>query len=88
MVDWLHLGIFLEVPEITLSIIKHDHSDTERRKTEMLSTWMRVTREPTWGKLVHALIAINRKRLAYKLALKYGILIGHGLKLKVIELVG
>ena len=72
--DWFGLGVHLDIPPPELYNIKHNitlHSPQEFR-TEMFSVWMRKLPEPTWPRVVKALMEIGRERLAHKIALKYG----------------
>ena len=72
--DWFCLGLYLDIPAPELYNIKHNitlHSLQEFRK-EMFSVWMKKLPEPTWSRVVKALMEIGRKRLAHKIALKYG----------------
>ena len=72
--EWFRLGVYLDIPPLKLSDIKHDptlRSTPEFRK-EMFSVWMRMLPEPTWSRVVKALIGIGRETLAHKIALKYG----------------
>ena len=72
--DWFGLGLHLDIPPPELYNIKHNitlHSPQEFR-IEMFSVWMRKLPEPTWPRVVKALMEIGRERLAHKIALKYG----------------
>ena len=72
--DWFGLGLYLDIPAEELHTIKNE--PTLRRiqdfRTEMFSVWMKKLPEPSWSRVVKALIQIGRERLARKIALKYG----------------
>ena len=72
--DWFGLGLHLDIPAEELHSIKYE--PTLRRiqdfRTEMFAVWMKKLPEPSWPRVVKALIEIGRERLARKIALKYG----------------
>ena len=72
--DWYGLGLHLDIPPEELHTIKYE--PTLRRiqdfRTEMFSVWTKKLPEPTWPRVVKALMEIGRERLARKIALKYG----------------
>ena len=72
--DWFGLGLHLDIPPPELYNIKHNITlrSTQEFRTEMFSVWMRKLPEPTWPRVVKALMEIGRERLAHKIALKYG----------------
>ena len=71
VVDWFHLGLYLEVPEHELKMIRYDYPDVKQRKTQVLSVWMKM-KEESWSQIVRALVGIRRKTLARHIATKYG----------------
>ena len=72
--DWFGLGLHLDIPPPELYNIKHNITlrSPQEFRTEMFSVWMRKLPEPTWPRVVKALMEIGRERLAHKIALKYG----------------
>ena len=72
--DWFGLGLHLDIPPDELHCIKYE--PTLRRiqdfRTEMFSAWMKKLPEPSWSRVVKALMEIGREKLARKIALKYG----------------
>ena len=72
--DWFGLGLYLDIPPDELHTIKYE--PTLRRiqdfRTEMFSAWMKKLPEPSWSRVVKALMEIGREKLARKIALKYG----------------
>ena len=67
------LGIQLGVPESVLNDIEVDfkHSVADRRRAT-IREWLRIDEQPSWSKLIRALIAISERHLARNIALKYG----------------
>ncbi len=77
--DWVHLGVFLEVTAADLMSIRHGHASLLERKSEMLRVCMeRAKGPPTWGEVVHALLAIGMRSLATEIAMKHGKMIWKG----------
>ena len=72
--DWFSLGLYLDIPLAELYCIKYDTilRSTQQFRTEMFSVWMRKHPEPSWPRVVKALMEIGREKLAHKIALKYG----------------
>ena len=75
VVDWFHMGLYLEVPEHELQ--KINHADTyrgvERCKTEaliILCGCMEM-KEGSWSQIVRALVGIRMKTLARYIATKH-----------------
>ena len=71
VVDWFHLGIYLDVPHSELMKIRYDYPDVEQRKTQALSVWLKM-KEGSWSEIVRALIGIKMKPLVTHIAMKYG----------------
>lgn len=69
---WYPLGIQLGVPDADLRKIECDFQCTEDRLIRMLSKWMRIDEQPSWSKVVRALVAINERHVARDIAEKYG----------------
>ena len=69
---WYPLGIQLGVPDADLRKIECDFQRTEDRLIRMLSKWMRIDEQPSWSKVVRALVAINERHVARDIAEKYG----------------
>ena len=68
------LGLQLGVPESDLDDIEDDYRYVADRRRETLRKWERIDERPSWAKLVRALVAINKHRVARNIAEKYGIL--------------
>ena len=69
---WYPLGLQLGLPDADLKMIKNDYRRTEDMKFYMLSEWMKIDEQPSWSKLVRALVAINERHVARNIAVKYG----------------
>ena len=72
---WYPLGIQLGVPDPDLKMIENDYKRTEDKKLHSLSKWVDIDEQPSWSKVVRALVAINERHVARTIAEKYGILI-------------
>ena len=68
------LGLQLGVPESDLDDIEVDYQYVADRRRETLRKWERIDEQPSWSKLVKALVAINERRVARNISEKYGIL--------------
>lgn len=66
------LGIELGVPESDLNDIQDTYWKAADKRREMLNTWMKIDMHPSWRKLVRALVTINERFVARKIAEKYG----------------
>ena len=71
---WYPLGIQLGLPDADLKMIENDYHRTEERKLHSISKWMDIDEQPSWSKVVRALVAINERHVARTIAEKYGIL--------------
>ena len=75
VVGWMQLGLQLGVPKHTLEKIRQQYAmyGEVMCKTEMLSTWLDShVEEPTWAEVVSAVSRTGNKRVARKIANKYG----------------
>ena len=70
--DWFGLGLHLDIPSPELYNIKHNITlrSPQEFRMEVFSVWMKKLPEPTWPRVVKALMEIGRERLAHKIALK------------------
>lgn len=71
VVDWFHLGIYLEIPHSELLKISADYDTVNSCKTQALIKWIDL-KEPSWESVVRALVGIKMKDLADHIANKYG----------------
>ena len=53
-------------------MIESDFKRTEDKKLHSLSKWMDIDEQPSWSKVVRALVAINERSVARNIAEKYG----------------
>ena len=74
VIDWFGLGLYLGVPSVELHSIRREPTlyDIKDRKTEMLSVWIRRLPEPTWSRVVKALMDLGHETLAQRIAIQYG----------------
>ena len=72
--EWFSLGIHLDIPPAELDNIKYNITlrSPQEFRAEMFSVWMKKLPEPSWSRVVKALMKIGRESLAQKIALKYG----------------
>ena len=71
---WYPLGIQFGIPDADLRKIECDYQRTDDRMLHMISKWLRIDEQPSWLKVVRALVAINERHVARNIAEKYGIL--------------
>ena len=70
--EWLRFGINLEVPEWKLlEIQENKRGVVDACRLQLFIEWGKLE-ERTWRKVVRALLAVGRMRLARELAEKYG----------------
>ena len=72
--NWYGLGLHLDIKPTELENIKYNdklRSPVESRM-EMLSVWMKKLPEPSWSRVVKALMEMGLERLARNIARKYG----------------
>ena len=74
VVEWEPLGLEMKVPHLELQKIRRDYNGVEACKTHiMLSTWLdHYIEPPTWADVVRALVKTGNRRVAQKIANKYG----------------
>ena len=70
VIDWFTFGYYLGLGTGTLQTVRRDRGDVDSCRREMLSLWMR-EHEPTWYKVVAALVEMKLYNLAVKIASKY-----------------
>ena len=71
MVDWFLLGVYLGVPVGKLKDVEEAYTKPSRRRAEMIIVWSK-QEEPSWQKLVTALVGAGESERAINLADKYG----------------
>ncbi len=70
---WHELGLQLDVRKGQLNAIEEHYRTSQRRLTEMLTSWVNGTKSPTVQKLVDALRSedVNEEKLADKVIEKF-----------------
>ena len=68
--DWFTFGIYLGLEVPALQTVSRDRIDVDSCRREMLSVWM-MEHEPTWFKVVAALVEMKLYHLAVKISSKY-----------------
>lgn len=68
---WFQLGMNLDIPSTKLLEIEGDNKRAADCLCRMLIEWEN-RENPTWSKVVRALTAVRRPRLAQDLATRYG----------------
>ena len=71
VVRWIPLGIFLGVHYSVLQAIEVNYKKVEDCRLHVLFEWSNLT-DPTWVRVVQALMNMNEKGLAAHLSSKYG----------------
>ena len=67
VVDWFGLGTQLEVKHSRLKKIRLEHDTEDRRRCEMIYTWLHTDPEASWGKLSDALVRVDHRVLANRI---------------------
>ena len=61
---WYRLGLQLEVKTEDLDVIEMKYRDADMCKIKMFAEWLRCDTNPTYKKLVVALLAVGKRNLA------------------------
>jgi len=70
--DWHQLGIKLGLPPSKLRQIEEEHpNNIERRKVEVVDSWLQSTPGASWGHIVTALKQLGDLTTAERIGLKY-----------------
>ena len=73
VVDWFHLGLYLDIPTHELLIMEDFRRGHKKQcRTDMLGWWLQHGTQLTWTAMVRALKGIKMEPLARKIATKYG----------------
>ena len=67
VVDWYGLGTQLEISDSRLKKIQRENDTEDRRRHEMIVTWLFGDPEASWEKLSKALERVNHRVLADKI---------------------
>ena len=69
---WLSLGIELDMDYKELKKKKKRHSDPQRRLIDMFGVWLDKGKNPTYRRLLEALVEIDKKDVAQSICTKLG----------------
>ena len=73
VVDWFHLGLYLDIPSHELLSIEVERmKHVQRCRTDLLGWWLQHGTHLTWTSVVRAVERIKMEPLARKIATKYG----------------
>ena len=70
--EWYFLGAELEVDTKELNKIKNDNSDDRMRMMIMFGVWLENGENPTYRKLLKALVEIDKKDIAQSICTDLG----------------
>ena len=72
-VEWYNLGLQLGVENAELKVIqKNNPADLTTCLREMFEAWLRITPNPSYQRLVEALLSVGETNEADRLCKKYG----------------
>ena len=69
---WYSLGIELEVEDDELDNLEEKYSDPHKRLMKMFGIWLEKGKDPTYGKLIKALINIDKRNIAESICTQLG----------------
>ena len=69
--EWFTLGLYLGLKDDELREIEADHHHLQRRKSEVLSRWLRKGHNCTWRRVVEVLMEMGEMVVADTIKLKY-----------------
>ena len=70
--EWYSLGIELEMDDKDLDNLEQRHSDPHKRLIKMFGVWLEKGENPTYRKLLEALMEIDKKDVAKSICTKLG----------------
>ena len=70
--EWYFLGAILEVDSEELNKIEDKYSNDRMRMVKMFGVWLEKGENPTYGKLLKALVDINKKDIAQSICTGLG----------------
>ena len=74
--DWYSLGTELEIDDEELDDLEEKYTDPHKRLLKMFGVWLEKGENPTYRKLVEALVEIDKKDVARSICTKLGKYIG------------
>ena len=69
--EWFTLGLYLGLKDDQLKKIEADHHHLQRRKSEVLSSWLRKGHNCTWRRVVEVLMQMGEMVVADAIKTKY-----------------
>ena len=70
-VEWDTLGTYLGLSQGEIIEIERDHQNTARRRIVMFEKWLSKEENPSWEKMIAALMDMSENNLASQLRMKY-----------------
>ena len=70
--EFYALGIELEVDDKELDNLEEKYSDSHKRLIKMFGVWLEKGENPTYRKLIEALVEIDKKDIAQSICTKLG----------------
>ena len=70
--EWYSLGIELEIDDKELDDLEEKYSDPHRRMIKMFGVWLEKEENPTYGKLLEALVNTDKRDVAESICTKLG----------------
>ena len=70
--EWYTLGIELEMDDEELEELEQKYSDPHRRMVKIFDIWLKKGENPTYRKLIKALVDIDKKDVAQSLCTDLG----------------
>ena len=69
---WYLLGVELDVDDEELDDLEEKYSDPHKRLLKMFGVWLEKGENPTYRKLIEALVEIDKKDIAQSICTKLG----------------
>ena len=69
---WYLLGVELDVDDEELDDLEEKYSDPHKRLLKMFGVWLEKGENPTYRKLIEALVEIDKKDIAQSICSKLG----------------
>ena len=70
--EWYSLGIELEMDDEELEELEHKYTDPHRRMIKIFDIWLKKGENPTYRRLIKAVVNINEKDVAQSLCTDLG----------------
>ena len=77
--EWYSLGVELEIDDDDLDELSNKYSDPHMRLIKMFGVWLEKGENPTYKKLIEALVEIDKKDIAQSICTKLGKYISNNL---------